>query len=681
MSKVNLIESPFPLSQIKGLGRKRLAVLNELNIHTVEDLILYLPTRYEDNTVIDLNEAEDQAIVTVVGEVYSTPTVAFFGRNKSKLTVHIMVDQIAVKCTFFNQPYLKKKIELHGTVTVKGKWNRAKQEINGNRMFFSQQMDESGQYEPVYRIKEGIKQKPLRDMIRQVLDQVTIQEWLSEDLRKKYKLETLEDTIKALHFATDKASLLKARRTYAFTELFMFELRMQWLNRLEKTSDEAIDVDYDINLVKHFIDSLPFELTDAQKHSVNEIFRDLKAPIRMHRLLQGDVGSGKTVVAAICMYALKTAGYQSALMVPTEILAEQHAESLVDLFGDRMNVALLTGSVKGKKRKLSLEQLNNNEIDCIIGTHALIQDDVKFNNVGLVITDEQHRFGVNQRQLLREKGAMTNVLFMTATPIPRTLAISVFGEMDVSSIKQLPKGRKPIITSWSKHEAYESVLNQMTSELKKGRQAYVICPLIESSEHLEDVQNVVELYESLQSYYGVEKVGLLHGKLHSDEKDEVMQRFSNHEIDILVSTTVVEVGVNVPNATFMMIYDADRFGLSTLHQLRGRVGRSEQQSYCVLIASPKTETGIERMNIMTQTTDGFELSERDLEMRGPGDFFGVKQSGLPDFLVANVVEDYKMLEVARDEAAELIQSGVFFEPQYNILKSFIEENLLYMSFD
>ncbi|MGO3113177.1 MAG: ATP-dependent DNA helicase RecG [Staphylococcus saprophyticus] len=681
MSKVNLIESPFPLSQIKGLGPKRLAVLNELNIHTVEDLILYLPTRYEDNTVIDLNEAEDQAIVTVVGEVYSTPTVAFFGRNKSKLTVHIMVDQIAVKCTFFNQPYLKKKIELHGTVTVKGKWNRAKQEINGNRMFFSQQMDESGQYEPVYRIKEGIKQKPLRDMIRQVLDQVTIQEWLSEDLRKKYKLETLEDTIKALHFATDKASLLKARRTYAFTELFMFELRMQWLNRLEKTSDEAIDVDYDINLVKHFIDSLPFELTDAQKHSVNEIFRDLKAPIRMHRLLQGDVGSGKTVVAAICMYALKTAGYQSALMVPTEILAEQHAESLVDLFGDRMNVALLTGSVKGKKRKLLLEQLNNNEIDCIIGTHALIQDDVKFNNVGLVITDEQHRFGVNQRQLLREKGAMTNVLFMTATPIPRTLAISVFGEMDVSSIKQLPKGRKPIITSWSKHEAYESVLNQMTSELKKGRQAYVICPLIESSEHLEDVQNVVELYESLQSYYGVEKVGLLHGKLHSDEKDEVMQRFSNHEIDILVSTTVVEVGVNVPNATFMIIYDADRFGLSTLHQLRGRVGRSEQQSYCVLIASPKTETGIERMNIMTQTTDGFELSERDLEMRGPGDFFGVKQSGLPDFLVANVVEDYKMLEVARDEAAELIQSGVFFEPQYNILKSFIEENLLYMSFD
>ncbi|MBL3398008.1 ATP-dependent DNA helicase RecG [Staphylococcus pasteuri] len=682
MAKVNLIESPYPLNQIKGIGPKRLAVLQELNINTVEDLVLYLPTRYEDNTVIDLNEAEDQSTVTVQGEVYSSPTVAFFGRNKSKLTVHIMVNQIAVKCVFFNQPYLKKKIELNGIVTVKGKWNRAKQEINGNRMFFNQQDNSNDtQLEPVYRIKEGIKQKQLRDNIRQSLDDVVIHEWLSDELRTKYKLETLDYTLKTLHHPKSKNDLLRARRTYAFTELFMFELRMQWLNRLEKTSDDAIEIKYDIQKVKSFIDSLPFELTDAQKSSVNEIFRDLKAPIRMHRLLQGDVGSGKTVVAAICMYALKTAGYQSALMVPTEILAEQHAESLIDLFGETMNVALLTGSVKGKKRRILLEQLENGTIDCLIGTHALIQDDVTFENVGLVITDEQHRFGVNQRQRLREKGAMTNVLFMTATPIPRTLAISVFGEMDVSSIKQLPKGRKPIITSWAKHEQYEQVLTQMTSELKKGRQAYVICPLIESSEHLEDVQNVVELYESLQQYYGQNKVGLLHGKLTNEEKDEVMHRFSQHEIDILVSTTVVEVGVNVPNATFMMIYDADRFGLSTLHQLRGRVGRSEHQSYCVLIASPKTETGIERMTIMTQTTDGFELSERDLEMRGPGDFFGVKQSGLPDFLVANIVEDYRMLEVARDEAGELIQSGEFFNSNYDHLRHFIEDNLLDMSFD
>lgn len=683
MSKVNLVESPYPLQNIKGLGPKRIALLQELNIHTVEDLILYLPTRYEDNTVVDLNIAEDQSVVTVRGQVYAVPTVAFFGRNKSKLTVHLMVDNIAVKCTFFNQPYLKKKIELHEMVTVKGKWNRAKQEINENRMFFNDQTQDTDEVklEPVYRIKEGIKQKQMRDMIHQTLNDVTIHEWLTDDLREKYKLESLDSTIKTLHQPKDKQDLMRARRTYAFTELFMFELRMQWLNRLEKTSDEAIEINYDIQKVKAFIDTLPFELTDAQKTSVNEIFRDLKAPVRMHRLLQGDVGSGKTVVAAICMYALKTAGYQSALMVPTEILAEQHANSLTDLFGDYMNVALLTGSVKGKKRRVLLEQLENGTIDCLIGTHALIQDDVTFQNVGLVITDEQHRFGVNQRQLLREKGAMTNVLFMTATPIPRTLAISVFGEMDVSSIKQLPKGRKPIITNWAKHEQYEQVLTQMTSELKKGRQAYVICPLIESSEHLEDVQNVVALYESLQQYYGNERVGILHGKMQASDKDDVMNRFSQHDIDILVSTTVVEVGVNVPNATFMMIYDADRFGLSTLHQLRGRVGRSEHQSYCVLIASPKTETGIERMTIMTQTTDGFELSERDLEMRGPGDFFGVKQSGLPDFMVANIVEDYRMLEVARDEAAELIQSGIFFTDDYAHLRTFIEENLLHVSFD
>ena len=548
-------------------------------------------------------------------------------------------------------------------------------------MFFNEQTTQDDvQLEPVYRIKEGIKQKQIRDNIRQALEDVTIHEWLSDDLREKYKLETLEYTLRTLHHPKDKQSLLRARRTYAFTELFMFELRMQWLNRLEKTSDEAIEIDYDINKVKEFIDHLPFELTDAQKTSVNEIFRDLKAPIRMHRLLQGDVGSGKTVVAAICMYALKTAGYQSALMVPTEILAEQHAESLIELFRDTMNVALLTGSVKGKKRRILLEQLENGSIDCLIGTHALIQDDVIFENVGLVITDEQHRFGVNQRQSLREKGAMTNVLFMTATPIPRTLAISVFGEMDVSSIKQLPKGRKPIITSWAKHERYDQVLTQMTSELRKGRQAYVICPLIESSEHLEDVQNVVALYESLQQYYGTEKVGLLHGKLTAEEKDDVMQRFSNHEIDILVSTTVVEVGVNVPNATFMMIYDADRFDYQ--HFINYVVVWVEVNTKVIVCSlPPKTETGIERMTIMTQTTDGFELSERDLEMRGPGDFFGVKQSGLPDFLVANIVEDYRMLEVARDEAAQLIQTGQFFQNNYTQLRNFIQNNLLDTNFD
>ena len=653
--------------------------MNELNIHTLEDLVLYLPTRYEDESVINLNEASDGDVVTVTGEVYSSPTVAFFGRNRSKLTCHMMINNIAVKVTFFNQPYLKKRLVMGETVTVKGKWEHKKQIITGQKVMAERQ-EGGNTLTPIYRLKEGLKQKQLNKYIEQALSLVDIDEWLSEDLISKYKLMSLKDVIPILHRPIEFDYLKMARRTFAFNELFLFQLKMKWLSKLEKEANKIEGLNYNVQDVKEFIDTLPFELTDAQKSSVNEIFRDLKAPIKMHRLLQGDVGSGKTVVAAIAIYAMFNANKQSALMVPTEILAEQHAISLDELFGGRLNVALLTSSVKGKKRKLLLEQLRAGQVDILVGTHALIQDDVEFNDIGLVIIDEQHRFGVNQRKKLREKGADTNVLFMTATPIPRTLSISAFGEMDVSSIKQMPKGRKEIITSWAKHDEIDSVLNQLNSEIVKGRQAYVICPLIEESEAL-DVQNVTAIYEQLQLKFGSEKVGLLHGKMTSDEKDHIMNRFSNNEIAILVSTTVVEVGVNVPNATFMIIYDADRFGLSTLHQLRGRVGRSNHQSYCTLVASPKTESGVERMHIMTESTDGFYLSERDLEMRGPGDFFGVKQSGLPDFRVANIVEDYRMLEVARDEASELVQSGEFFKPKYDKLRLLVQETMEEQNFD
>lgn len=679
MKKQHLIYTNHTLQELKGVGPKSLQLLNELNIHTLEDLVLYLPTRYEDESVINLNEASDGDIVTVTGEVYSSPTVAFFGRNRSKLTCHMMINNIAVKVTFFNQPYLKKRLVMGETVTVKGKWEHKKQIITGQKVMAERQ-EGGNTLTPIYRLKEGLKQKQLNKYIEQALSLVDIDEWLSEDLISKYKLMSLKDVIPILHRPIEFDYLKMARRTFAFNELFLFQLKMKWLSKLEKEANKIEGLNYNVQDVKEFIDTLPFELTDAQKSSVNEIFRDLKAPIKMHRLLQGDVGSGKTVVAAIAIYAMFNANKQSALMVPTEILAEQHAISLDELFGGRLNVALLTSSVKGKKRKLLLEQLRAGQVDILVGTHALIQDDVEFNDIGLVIIDEQHRFGVNQRKKLREKGADTNVLFMTATPIPRTLSISAFGEMDVSSIKQMPKGRKEIITSWAKHDEIDSVLNQLNSEIVKGRQAYVICPLIEESEAL-DVQNVTAIYEQLQLKFGSEKVGLLHGKMTSDEKDHIMNRFSNNEIAILVSTTVVEVGVNVPNATFMIIYDADRFGLSTLHQLRGRVGRSNHQSYCTLVASPKTESGVERMHIMTESTDGFYLSERDLEMRGPGDFFGVKQSGLPDFRVANIVEDYRMLEVARDEASELVQSGEFFKPKYDKLRLLVQETMEEQNFD
>ncbi len=446
-----------------------------------------------------------------------------------------------------------------------------------------------------------------------------------------------------------------------FEELLVFQLRIQALRKARRDDEKGVSIQYDLEKLRAFIQTLPYELTGAQKRVVNEICKDLKSWHRMNRLLQGDVGSGKTVVAAIGLYAAVTAGFQGALMAPTEILAEQHAENLHAWFEPiGVRTALLSGSTKVKARRDILERLANGEIDILIGTHALIQPDVEFKQLGFVITDEQHRFGVEQRRVLRDKGQNPDVLFMTATPIPRTLAITAFGEMDVSIIDELPAGRKQIETHWMKHEQIGAVLTKMEAELAAGRQAYVICPLIEESDKL-DVQNAVEVFEQLTTYFhGRFNVGLMHGRLHPDEKDAVMRTFSEGNIQVLVSTTVVEVGVNVPNATFMVIYDAERFGLAQLHQLRGRVGRGEHQSYCVLLADPKTEEGKERMMSMTETNDGFRLAEKDLELRGPGDFFGKKQSGLPEFKMADLVHDYRALEVARQDAVRLIESEAFW---------------------
>ncbi|GGA97099.1 ATP-dependent DNA helicase RecG [Macrococcus hajekii] len=664
MNRQHLIETERPLTELKGVGPQTVLKLNDLGLYTMSDIILHLPYRYEDETVININEAPDGEKITVTGEIYSTPRVSYFGRSKSKIMFHMLVDGVAIRVEYFNQPYIKHQVVIGERATVTGKWQRSKQIIQGSK-FHKEAASSETALVPQYSLKGLIKPKQFQKFVEQSMQVTDITPMIPDYLAQKYKLWDLKQSLQVLHFPEDTNALRQAKRTFAFCELFLFQLKMRMLNQNEHQAGLSVSIDYDINAVKSFIETLPFELTAAQKQVVNEIFRDIKLPMRMNRLLQGDVGSGKTVVAAIAMYALLTAAYQSALMVPTEILAEQHAESLTELYGDKVRVALLTSSVKGKRRRLLLEQLAAGDIDVLVGTHALIQDEVVFNRLGLVITDEQHRFGVNQRKRLREKGEHANVLFMTATPIPRTLAISVFGEMDVSSIKELPKGRKPIETTWAKHEEMPIVLSKTRDEIAKGRQAYVICPLIEASEKL-DVQNAVEVYETFKGHFG--RVGLLHGRMSSEEKDMVMEQFSNHELDVLVSTTVVEVGVNVPNATMMIIIDAERFGLSTLHQLRGRVGRSSHQSYCILISNPSTETGMERMQIMCQTTDGFLLSEKDLEMRGPGDFFGVKQSGLPDFKVANIVEDYRMLEVARDEASEIILSGKIDEPENKWLK-------------
>lgn len=667
----NLLDS---VTDLKGVGKTSADTLSLMGIATIKDLILTFPYRHEDFRLKDLAETPHNERVTVEGRIESEPTVLYLGKNKSRLQVRMLVGRHLIKVVFFNQGYLRSKLTLGTIVTVTGKWDRGRQIINGSNVSFGPKTDQAD-FEPVYSLKGKLTQKKFRQFIRQALDlsKNQLPETLPEQLRNEYKLLPLSDALEGVHFPKDANHAKQARRRFVYEELLQFQLKIQALRKTRREQEHGIIIQYDLEKVREFISSLPYELTNAQKRVVNEISRDLLIPQRMNRLLQGDVGSGKTVVAAIGLYSSVTAGFQGALMAPTEILAEQHAASLDEwLHPFGVKVALLSGSVKGKARRELLERVSNGDIDILVGTHALIQPDVSFKKLGFVITDEQHRFGVEQRRVLREKGGNPDVLFMTATPIPRTLSITAFGEMDVSIIDEMPAGRKKIETHWVKSEQFNQVLTRMAKELANGRQAYIICPLIEESDKL-DVQNAVDVYQQLSTIYKNKfKIGLMHGRLPANEKDEVMRAFSEGRLDVLVSTTVVEVGVNVPNATFMVIYDAERFGLAQLHQLRGRVGRGNHQSYCILIADPKSEEGKERMISMTETNDGFRLAEKDLELRGPGDFFGKKQSGLPEFKMADLVHDYRALEVARQDAVKLIESPEFWRSEeYKALREYL----------
>ncbi|HHW38844.1 MAG TPA: ATP-dependent DNA helicase RecG [Bacillales bacterium] len=661
--------------EIKGIGEETALSLNEMGIYRIDQLLEYFPYRYEDYRLRNLGEIKHEERITVEGKIHSEPSLTFYGRKKSRLLIRVFVNQLLITVVFFNQPYLKKQIAIGDTVTITGKWDQHRQTITGN-VLKKGSIIRKQQFEPVYSVRGKVTVKGMQRLISLGLHQYGeyIEDPLPSSILTRYKLCSKKEAILQIHRPTSPEHLKQARRRLVYEEFLLFQLKMQAFRKFEREQSGGVSHPFSIDMVNQFINALPYSLTNAQKRVVDEILNDLSSTYRMNRLLQGDVGSGKTVVAAIALYASKCAGFQGALMVPTEILAEQHAASLSSLLEpQKIKTALLTSSVKGKKRQEILEQLKDGQIDILIGTHALIQGEVNFNRLGLVITDEQHRFGVEQRRILREKGESPDVLFMTATPIPRTLAITVFGDMDVSVIDEMPAGRKQIETYWVKDKMLDRVLNFINKEIAKGRQAYVICPLIEESEKL-DVQNAIDVHSMLNQYFPKAiKIGLMHGRLPASEKEDVMKKFSNNEYQILVSTTVVEVGVNVPNATVMVIYDAERFGLSQLHQLRGRVGRGSDQSYCILIADPKSDVGKERMMIMTETNDGFELSQRDLELRGPGDFFGKKQSGLPQFKVADMVHDFKVLEVARNDAAKLLRSTSFWKSDdYHMLLSFLE---------
>ncbi|MCM3759409.1 ATP-dependent DNA helicase RecG [Alkalihalobacillus oceani] len=665
-----------PVTAVKGIGEETAKLLEGLRIYTVEDLLHHFPFRYEDYKHKDIHDVKHEERVTVVGRVQSEPSIRYYGKKKNRLTFRLLVNQVLVTVAFFNRAFLKNQIRPGEEVTVTGKWDQHRMTIAGSELRQGKvERDET--IMPIYSVSGSLTTKAIRKYIKQALVQFGgyLPELIPAEQRNAYKLPPKADAVKALHFPDDGEAMKHARRRMVYEEFLCFQLKMQAFKKANREQGEGREIVIATEKVKSFIRQLPFPLTNAQQKAVDEVLADLSSPYRMNRLLQGDVGSGKTVVAAICMYAAIEAGYQAALMVPTEILAEQHVGSMKALFEPLgIRVELLAGSVKGKKRQERQAAIEAGEVEIVVGTHALIQEDVRFHNLGLVITDEQHRFGVEQRRILRSKGENPDVLFMTATPIPRTLAISVFGDMDVSIIDEMPAGRKAIETYWAKPDMLDRVLEFIAKEVEAGRQAYVICPLIEESDKI-DVQNAIDVYHLLQQYFqGRCEVGLMHGRLSADEKETVMDAFSKNDVQILVSTTVVEVGVNVPNATVMVIYDAERFGLAQLHQLRGRVGRGDQQSYCILLADPKSEVGKERMRIMTETNDGFVLSERDLELRGPGDFFGAKQSGLPDFKVADVVHDYRALEVARQDAKTLLDSPHFWsEERFAGLRHYLEE--------
>lgn len=661
-----------PLSVLPGVGPKSAEKFAKLGIETLQDLLLYFPFRYEDfqsKQVLDLEDGEK----AVISGIVATPAnVQYYGFKRNRLRFSIKQGEVILAVNFFNQPYLADKVEVGANIAIFGKWDKAKASLTGMKLLAQVEDD----LQPVYRVAQGISQTSLIKLIKTAFDQgldLLIEENLPQVLLERYHLLSRAEAVRAMHFPKDLAEYKQAIRRVKFEELFYFQMQLQVLKMETKDVSNGLVLDWQEEQLQEKKSQLPFPLTGAQERALAEILSDLKSPAHMNRLLQGDVGSGKTVVAGLAMYAVHTAGYQSALMVPTEILAEQHFESLSQLFPE-LKLALLTGSMKTAERKETLLAIELGQVDMVIGTHALIQDGVQYHRLGLVIVDEQHRFGVAQRRILREKGDNPDVLMMTATPIPRTLAITAFGDMDVSIIDQMPAGRKPIITRWVKHEQLEVVLDWIKKELVKGAQVYFISPLIEESEAL-DLKNAIDLEEELQAYFGGDaRVSLLHGKMKSDEKEAIMQAFKNKEVDILVSTTVIEVGVNVPNATIMVIMDADRFGLSQLHQLRGRVGRGDKQSYAILVANPKTESGKKRMKIMTETTDGFVLAEEDLKMRGSGEIFGTRQSGIPEFQVANIIEDYPILEEARKVTSQIVQDRHWRQdPDWHLVALHLEE--------
>lgn len=640
------------LKDVKGIGPKALSLLNKININSIEDLVTHYPFRYDILERCDLSKTGDGEKITIDGKVESVPILMRFKAGLNKMNFRLVTQSGVVGVSIFNRAFLKSQLSVGTGVTVIGKLDKNKNVITANDIKIGI-LTNKVKIEPVYHCTSGITNKNMSTYINMALLMYgkDINDYIPETYRDKYSFVNKKTALNIIHNPSTAEKLKEVTIRLKYEELFEFMFKINYLKQENKKKNNGLVRKIDRDKLNEFIKKIPFKLTDDQLNAIDEIVNDLEAPNRMNRLLQGDVGSGKTVVAFTGMFANYLCGYQSALMAPTEILATQHYNNLVEFLKDTdVNIALLTGSTPKKEKNEIYENLKNGTINMIIGTHALIQDEVEYNNLGLVITDEQHRFGVHQRANLQNKGIKPDVLFMSATPIPRTYALTIFGDMDVSTIKQRPKGRQKIDTYVKKNSEIKDVLEMMFKELKAGHQVYVIAPLIEESEN-SDLTNVNYLKDKMTMAFGSHyKIDIVHGKMASGAKDLIMNQFKNNEVQILISTTVVEVGVDVPNATTMAIFDADRFGLSTLHQLRGRVGRGTSKSQCILIS----DSDAERLKIMEREDDGFVISEEDFKLRGHGDLFGTKQSGDMTFKIANIKNDYKILLQAKKDSKEYL---------------------------
>ena len=638
--------------KVLKINKNKIEQLNELSIYTVKDLVQHYPYRFEEMLETPLH---DESKVIIEAQLIDEPKIFYKGRF-SRLTFHVNYHEEPLTITIFNRHFLKKNMQVGMMLTIIGKYSASKKAITASDLKLKSLKEISG-ITPVYSLKEGLTQKSFQGYVNKALNfyKGHIANTIPLYLCQKYHLIDKEDALFKIHQPQTRSDVISALRYLKYEEFFKFQMTMQYIKQ-NRTQNIGISKLIDKEKVTHFIEKLTFQLTDDQKKVIDDILIDLTSQKLMYRFVQGDVGSGKTVVAAISLYANYLAGYQGAMMAPTEILALQHYQSLKKMFKKyKINIALLTGHLSQKEKNDIYQQLENGQIDIIIGTHALFQEKVQYNQLGLVITDEQHRFGVEQRKALKDKGNKVDFLVMTATPIPRTLAITMNGDLDLTIIDELPSGRKPILTTMT--NSRKQIASLIRREVEAGRQAYIVYPLIEESETLSAKAATIEKEKWQNEVFPEYKIGLLHGKLKNDEKDEVMNKFKNKEYDILVSTTVVEVGVDVPNATVIVIENAERFGLSQLHQLRGRVGRSDLQSYCVLSSSTKSQETRARLDIMTQTNDGFVIAEKDLQIRGPGEFLGTRQSGLPDMIIADIVNDAKILELARAEAIDFVKNN------------------------